>query len=107
VNDADSSGGSFAHWVVFDIPSSVSEMAEGQPVAATLGNGGKQGINDYGQTGYGGPAPPAGTTHRYFFKIYALDAMLNLSTVSTDFQVINAMQGHILGEAEYMGTYSA
>ena len=107
VDDPDAPSGSFSHWVVFDIPSDVFEMAEAQPITATLPNGAKQGMNDFGTNGYDGPAPPAGTIHRYFFKIYALDTMLNLSVVSTDYQVINAMQGHILGEAEYMGTYGA
>ena len=107
MDDPDSPGGTFTHWLVFNIPSTVSELAEGLPIRPTLDNGAVQGLNDFGQTGYGGPAPPSGNTHRYYFKLYALDTILNLSSIAIDNQVMNAMQGHILGEAEYMGTYSS
>jgi Raf kinase inhibitor-like YbhB/YbcL family protein len=102
----DPDGGMWSHWVVFNIPSDVFELAEGLPTTATLDNGAVQGRNDFKELGYGGPSPPSGT-HRYYFRLYALDKTLDLSPGATKSQLINAMQGHILGEVEYMGTYSA
>ena len=67
-------------------------------------NGGKQGTNDFRKIGYGGPCPPSGT-HRYYFKLYALDVMLNLSPGATKKQLLKEMENHILGEAQLMGKY--
>jgi Raf kinase inhibitor-like YbhB/YbcL family protein len=87
------------HWVVWDIDPTVRDIAEG-----TVPDGGAQGTNSWGRTDYGGPCPPIGT-HRYFFKLYALDVSLSLSTNSTKSDVEGAMQGHILDQAELVGTY--
>ena len=102
----DPDGGMWSHWVVFNIPSDVLGLAEGIPTTPTLASGALQGRNDFGGMGYGGPSPPSGT-HRYYFRLYALDTMLDLASGATRQQVINAMQGHILEQLEYMGTYSA
>jgi Raf kinase inhibitor-like YbhB/YbcL family protein len=75
------------------------------PTTATLGNGAKQGKNDFGNIGYGGPAPPKGKPHRYFFKLYALAVVVDLTTKATKAQLEDAMKGHILAEGQLMGTY--
>jgi Raf kinase inhibitor-like YbhB/YbcL family protein len=104
--DPDAPGGNFTHWVVFNIPKNVNQLAEGITNQRTLDNGAKQGINDFNRIGYSGPAPPSGT-HRYVFKIYALDTELNLGVGATKDQLTSAMQGHIIGEAQITGKYSA
>ena len=102
----DPDGGMWSHWVIFNIPADVLELAEGQPTTPTLSNGAMQGYNDFPSMGYGGPSPPFGT-HRYYFRLYALDTTLDLAPGSTRSQLRIAMQGHIIEEIEYMGTYSA
>lgn len=99
--DAD---GTFVHLVLFNIPASTTLLPEGFSSQATLGDGSVYGINDFGYTNYGGPCPPSGI-HRYYFKAYALDTTLGLSTGATKTDVINAMAGHILAQDELMGTY--
>lgn len=99
-------GGAFFHWIIFDIPGNVTQLAEGITNQRTLDNGAKQGTNDLGTIGYTGPSPPSGT-HRYSFKIYAIDVMLNLEPGATKQQVNKAMQGHILGQTQITGKYRA
>jgi Raf kinase inhibitor-like YbhB/YbcL family protein len=96
----------FTHWIVYNIPSGVLELAEGQPRTPTLDNGALQGRNEYGIVGYDGPSPLSGT-HHYSFRLYALDTMLNLPSEAIKSLLLDAMQGHILGEAELIGTYGA
>ena len=97
-DDPDAPVGTWDHWVVFNIPASTKEIPKG---AEPKGNGGK---NSWGRTDYGGPCPPSGT-HRYFFKLYALDTILNLPQGATKKDIENAMQGHIIAKTELMGTY--
>jgi hypothetical protein len=104
-DDPDAPIGTWVHWVLYDMPATVSELPEKVPTTETLPNGAKQGRNDFGRTGYGGPAPPPGKPHRYFFKIYALDAELGLKPRATKKELLRAMEGHILGEGQLMGTY--
>jgi len=92
------------HWVIYDIPSSATQLSEGLSQDKILSEGGTQGLNDFRKIGYGGPYPPSGT-HRYYFKLYALDTLLGLKAGATKDQVLKAMRGHILGEAQVMGTY--
>ena len=87
------------------MPPSARELEEGVPTTPTLGNGAKQGKNDFGNDGYGGPAPPKGKAHRYFFKLYALDVSLDLPSGAAKTQLEGAMKGHILAEGQLMGTY--
>ena len=103
-DDPDAPVGTWVHWVMWNIPASASALDENLPKTASLLNGAKQGTTDFRRIGYGGPCPPSGT-HRYYFKLYALDAALNLpaSTLKKDLE--KAMQGHILSQAELMGTY--
>ena len=104
-DDPDAPMGTWVHWVLFNIP----VEAEGLPAEispdATLENGACHGINDFRKLGYGGPCPPGGT-HRYFFKLYALDAMLELDSGITKSALLGAMEGHVLAEGQLMGTYS-
>lgn len=105
VEDPDAPMGTWIHWVVYDIPPNVSEFAENVPSEKTLANGTAQGKNDFRKIGYGGPCPPSGT-HRYFFKLYALDTKLNLPPGSTKLDLVKAMQRHVIAEGELMGKYS-
>ena len=96
----------WVHWVVWNIPASVTELAEGQPKTEKLANGAVQGKNDSKKSGYDGPTPPIGT-HRYFFKVYALDCELVLKSGATKPDLLNAMKGHVLAEGQIIGLYSA
>lgn len=104
-DDPDAPVGTWVHWVVYDLPADTSKLPEGLPTTDTLSGGGKQGINDFRKTGYGGPCPPPGKPHRYFFKLYALDAPTNLKPRATKADVLRAIEGHVLAQAELMGTY--
>ena len=103
-DDPDDPAGTWVHWVIYNIPPSTHELPAGMPKTAT-GPAGVQGLNDFKKIGYGGPCPPPGKPHRYFFKMYALDALLPVKTGATKTDIEAAMQGHILSNAELMGTY--
>ena len=102
--DTDAPGGTWAHWVVYNLPADTIGMVENLPSTEDLKGGGFQGKNDFEKIGYGGPCPPSGT-HRYYFKIYALDNELPLKAGATKADVEKAMSGHILAQAQLMGTY--
>ncbi len=104
-DDPDAPMGTWVHWVLYDLPPVGTGLAENLPKSPELPNGAKQGVNDYKKIGYGGPCPPPGKPHRYFFKLYALDTMLNLKPVSTKKDLLNAMDGHVVAEGQLMGTY--
>jgi Raf kinase inhibitor-like YbhB/YbcL family protein len=104
--DPDAPRGTFTHWVIFNLPAESRELAEGIPAEATLPNGTTQGVNDFGQTGYGGPKPPPGKPHRYIFTLYALDRPLDVRPGATRAQLLAAMKDHVVGEARLMGTYA-
>lgn len=104
-DDPDAPAGTWVHWVIYDLPANTKELAEGAKPNETLASGAKQGINDFRRIGYGGPCPPRGPAHRYFFKLYALDAQTNLKPRATKQQLLDAMKGHILAEAQLMGRY--
>ncbi len=91
------------HWVLYDVPPSAQGLPEAAG-ASSLSRGTREGLNDWKRTGYGGPCPPIGR-HRYFFKLYALDTELGDLGEPTKAQLENAMAGHILGEAQLVGTY--
>jgi Raf kinase inhibitor-like YbhB/YbcL family protein len=103
-DDPDAPMGTWVHWVLFNLPSETKELAENIPPQETLPNGARQGISDFGRIGYGGPCPPGGT-HRYFFKIYALDTELNLTAGDNKGQLLKAMEGHILAQGQLIGKY--
>jgi Raf kinase inhibitor-like YbhB/YbcL family protein len=93
------------HWVAYDLPASARQLPEGLPKTEAIAGGGVQGQNDFRKTGYGGPCPPPGKPHRYYFKLYALDSKLNLKPAATKKMVEAAMEGHILAQAEVMGRF--
>ncbi|NWG14890.1 MAG: YbhB/YbcL family Raf kinase inhibitor-like protein [Acidobacteria bacterium] len=103
-DDPDAPAGTWVHWVITDIPATATGLPEGIPPDRTLADGSRQGTNSWRRIGYGGPCPPSGT-HRYFFRLYALDAALNLAPGAARGDVERAMKGHILAEAVLMGTY--
>ncbi len=104
-DDPDAPMMTWVHWVVYDIPADVSELPEAVPADEVLSTGAKQGITDFRKIGYGGPCPPPGGPHRYFFKLYALDAMLDIEPGATKKQLLSAMEGHVLGEARIVGHF--
>ena len=103
-DDPDAPIGTFVHWVLYDLPASVTELPEGLPPDKVLDNGAKQGTNGFLKIGYRGPSPPSGT-HRYYFKLYALDCELGLKPGATKKQLLQATEGHILAQAQLMGRY--
>lgn len=105
VDDPDAPAGTWVHWVVYNLPASVRQLPSGVPVGDDVAGGGKQGVNDFPRPGYGGPCPPPGKPHRYFFRLYALDEVLNLSGPAHRRDVDTAMKGHVLAQAELMGTF--
>ncbi len=106
VFDPDAPSGIFVHWVAYDLPPVLKGLPEGVPgVPEAMGF--KQARNDFGRIGYGGPCPPPGHgRHRYFFRLYALDAALGVPPGRPAREVLQAARGHVLGQAEWMGTYS-
>ncbi|MBI2349882.1 MAG: YbhB/YbcL family Raf kinase inhibitor-like protein [Deltaproteobacteria bacterium] len=93
-DDPDAPVGTWVHWVLYDIPATTTELAEGTPITENLPGGARQGINDFRKVGYGGPCPPPGPAHRYFFKLYALDKETNLKPRATKQQLLDAIKGH-------------
>jgi len=104
-DDPDAPMGTWVHWVMFGLPPTVTELAEKVPTTETLANGARQGINDFKRIGYGGPCPPSGRPHRYFFKLYALNAEIPLKPGATKKELLRAMDGHILAEGQLMSKY--
>ena len=104
--DPDAPGGTWVHWVVYDLPAAVHQLSEGVPKRSEIQGGGRQGDNDFGRVGYGGPCPPPGSPHRYFFRLYALDTVLDLKGAVNKAEVEQAMKGHVLAQAELMGRYA-
>ena len=100
MDDPDAPGGTWVHWVLFNIPASTHNLQEDLPTS-----GMSMGKNSWGDMRYGGPCPPSGT-HRYFFKLYALDTTINLLPGATKEQVLEEMEGHILAQGELVGTFS-
>jgi Raf kinase inhibitor-like YbhB/YbcL family protein len=105
-DDPDAPVGTWVHWVMFDLPADSSGLAAGIAKQPELPNGARQGTNDFRKTGYGGPCPPPGKPHRYFFKLYALDGKLGLKAGATKAEVEKAMKGHILAQGELLGRYA-
>jgi Raf kinase inhibitor-like YbhB/YbcL family protein len=104
-DDPDAPVGTWVHWVIYGLPATTRELPEMVAATETLPDGAKQGLNDFRRVGYGGPCPPPGRPHRYFFKLYALDAGLALNARASKPDLLRAMAGHILAEAQLMGTY--
>ena len=103
-DDPDAPMGTWVHWVLYNLPPEKRELPENFPEDETLPDGTRQGMTDFGKAGYGGPCPPSGT-HRYYFKIYALDSMIDSATVLDKKALLEKMKGHILAEGQLMGRY--
>jgi Raf kinase inhibitor-like YbhB/YbcL family protein len=104
-DDPDTPAGTWVHWLIWNVPGDGQGLPEGVPADETLSDGARQGQNDFRRIGYGGPCPPRGRPHRYFFKLYALDTTLDLAPGANKKQLLTAMQDHVLAEAELMGRY--
>ena len=103
MEDPDAPVGTWDHWLVYDLPGSLRSLGKG--AASTLPQGAMDGTNSWKRTGYGGPAPPPGKPHRYYFKLFALRAPLGLTAGAKKAAIEAAMDGKVLGEASWMGTY--
>ena len=103
-DDPDAPRGTFVHWVIYNLPPNTRRLPENVPNQPTLLSGAVQGVNGAGGVGYMGPCPPSGT-HRYFFKVYALDTQLELGGSAAKDDLMGAMEGHVLTEGQLMGTY--
>jgi Raf kinase inhibitor-like YbhB/YbcL family protein len=104
-DDPDAPLGIWVHWVLYDIPAHVRELREGLPKSEIVLESAKHGRNDFGKIGYGGPMPPPGKLHHYFFRLYALDGPTDLRPGATRAQVLKVTKSHVLAEAELMGTF--
>lgn len=98
VEDPDAPKGTFDHWIGWNIPGNAPGLLEGQPLPM-------EGVNHFGQQGYGGPSPPPGPAHRYFFRLFALDSVLDLPVTTEKKELLSAIKGHLLTQAELVGTY--
>jgi len=105
-DDPDAPIGVWVHWVIFNISANITNLEEGVLPKNLASKGIISGINDFGKIGYGGPCPPSGLAHRYFFKLYALDSFLPLKEGIVKQQVLSAMDGHIIAQAELIGLFS-
>ncbi len=105
VDDPDAPGGTWTHWLIWNIPAHLTALPEGVPTREVLENGACQGTNDFNRIGYGGPCPPPGKAHRYFFKLYALDTSLNLKTGAGRQELERVMKSHVLSHAQWIATY--
>lgn len=105
MDDPDAPAGTWVHWVLYNLPFNAHELTENVPNRQELPNDARQGRNDFNRFGYGGPCPPAGNPHRYFFKLYALDAKLRLRLGANKVDVERAIQGHVLAQSQLIGLY--
>ena len=104
-DDTDAPSGTFTHWLMWNLPAGHTRLDEGVPTRDTFDNGARQGTNDFGRIGYKGPCPPHGRPHRYFFRLYALDTALSLEAGASRQDLERAMKGHVLAQADWMGTF--
>lgn len=104
-DDPDAPRKTWVHWVLWAIPPDRTSLPEGLPSQATLKGVGSQGKNDFGRLGYGGPCPPPGKPHRYFFKLYALDCEVNLGAGAGKRELEQSMQGHVLAHGQLVGKF--
>jgi Raf kinase inhibitor-like YbhB/YbcL family protein len=105
VDDPDAPGGTFVHWVLYDVSARARGLAEGLSPGGSVAGAGTQGLNDFGRLGYGGPCPPPGAPHRYVFTLSALDTRLGLAPRMRAADVRRAMQSHVLAEARLVGRF--
>lgn len=105
MDDPDAPAGTWVHWVMWDLPAGAHSLPEGVSKRDQLDDGSRQGRSSFKKVGYNGPCPPGGATHHYYFRLYALDTKLDLPAGASRGQLDSVMKGHILAEADYMGTF--
>lgn len=105
MDDPDAPAGTWVHWVLWNLPATTRSLPEGVPKRAQLPDGARQGRNSFGKIGYNGPCPPSGQTHRYVFRLYALDKGFSVEPYGGGTNLQAAMRGHILAQSEYMGSF--
>jgi Raf kinase inhibitor-like YbhB/YbcL family protein len=105
VDDPDAPSGTWVHWVLYDLPAEARGLAEAIPTKRALDNGAKQGVNDFRKVGYGGPCPPGGSPHRYVFTLYALNRKVELEAGLRKPDLLRAIRGHVLAQAQLIGVY--
>jgi Raf kinase inhibitor-like YbhB/YbcL family protein len=105
-DDPDAPVGTWVHWVLFDMPATTTGLPEALGKSQYIPGGAKQGLNDFKHLGYGGPCPPSGNPHRYFFKLYALNQALDLRPGASKKDVERAIEKHILAQGQLIGTYT-
>ena len=105
LEDPDAPSGTFTHWLVYDLPPGVHQLPENVARQDDLSGGGRQGRNDFHRVGYGGPCPPPGRPHRYFFRLFALNSVLSLPAGASRHEVETAIRGHVIAQAELMGKF--
>jgi len=104
-DDPDAPRGTWTHWLVWNIPAHLTSLPEAVPAQEVLDNGACQGSNDFHRIGYGGPCPPPGKPHRYYFRIYALDVALDVKAGASRAELDRAMKKHVLAQAEWVGKF--
>jgi hypothetical protein len=105
MDDPDAPGRTWVHWVLYNLPAELRALPEGLPKDKEFADGTRQGRNDFARIGYGGPCPPRGPAHRYFFKLYALDVRLDQPPGASKADIEKAMEKHILAQGQLMGRY--
>ena len=106
MDDPDAPGGAFTHWVLYNLLNWTRDVPEALEKVKQPASGGFQGVNDFGDIGYGGPCPPPGESHRYRFTVYAVARLINLQAGASKEELLSAMAGRIVGQAELVGTYA-
>jgi len=106
MDDPDAPGGTWVHWVIYNIPAKTTYLQEAVPKKDVLDDGSLQGINSFSKIGYDGPHPPPGPAHRYLFQIYALDIKLDISPGASKETIVNAIEGHVLSQTKLVGRFS-
>jgi Raf kinase inhibitor-like YbhB/YbcL family protein len=106
VDDPDAPGGTFIHWVAYNIPVARTSMPQGVAQNRQIDGGGRNGLNDFGHFGYNGPCPPPGSVHHYRFRLFALDSTLNLDEKVDAAALEAAMKGRVVASAELVGTFT-
>lgn len=104
-DDPDAPARTWVHWVLYAVPPTAHALPEGVKATPTLPDGSRQGRNDFGKIGYGGPCPPPGAPHRYYFRLHAVDRMIDLAPGATKAELLKAIEGHTLATSELMGLY--
>lgn len=105
MDDPDALGGTFSHWVIYNIPSGARHLSASVPGNQSLSDGSRQGTNDFRRYGYSGPCPPPGKSHRYYFRLYALDSILPQTGMLTRNTLLKSIEGHVIGKGELMGFF--